>query len=144
MPASPPVLSRRAACSCARRVRGRSSPGSATTAASRRPAGGSARSAVFADTTRPRIVPAASYRWRASAPEAAFAARIADRGAGLAPPDQSIFLDGRRVPAEYDPEAGRLTWRPRARPSSGTHSLRIEAVDRLGNRSVTTVKLEVE
>jgi len=100
--------------------------------------------AVFADTTRPRIVPPASYRWRASVPEAAFAARIADSGAGLAPGDQSIFLDGRRVPAEYDPEAGRLTWRPRARPASGTHALRIEAVDRLGNRATRVVPLEVD
>ena len=100
--------------------------------------------AVFADTTRPRVVPASSYRWRASAPEAAFSARIADSGSGLAAADQAMYLDERRVPAEYDPEAGRLTWRPRARPARGTHALRIEAVDRLGNRSVTTAKLEVE
>src|SRR5690349_9082905 len=68
--------------------------------------------AVFADTTRPRIVPPASYRWRANDTQPAFAARIADEGAGLSPNDQAIYLDDRRVPAEYDPEAGRLTWRP--------------------------------
>ena len=100
--------------------------------------------AIFADTTPPRIVPAGSYRWRASATGAAFAARIADAGAGLAPADQSIFLDGRRVPAEYDPESGRLTWRPRARPASGRHELRIDAVDRLGNRATRVAALEVD
>jgi len=99
---------------------------------------------VFADTTRPRIVPPAAYRWRAQDERPAFSARIADSGSGLAPDDQSIFLDDRRVPAEYDPEAGRLTWRPRARIASGRHLLRIEAVDRLGNRAGTTVPLEVQ
>ena len=100
--------------------------------------------AVFADTTRPRIVPPASYRWRATDTQPAFAARVRDDGAGLSPNDQAIYLDDRRVPAEYDPEGGRLTWRPRARIAAGHHSLRIEAVDRLGNRSVTTVPLEVD
>lgn len=113
--------------------------------------------AVFADTTPPRIVPPASYRWRAargaagSAPSGAadaaqpsFSARVRDDGAGLSAGDQMMFLDDRRVPAEYDPEAGRLTWHPRARIASGHHGLRIEAVDRLGNRAVKAVPLEVE
>jgi len=100
--------------------------------------------AVFADTTRPRIVPAASYRWRASVTDPAFSARIADGGAGLSPGDQAIHLDGRRVPAEYDPEGGRLTWRPRARVAPGHHELRIEAVDRLGNRATRVAALEVD
>jgi hypothetical protein len=100
--------------------------------------------AVFADTTRPRIVPPASYRWRGSDAQPAFAARIRDEGAGLSPGDQAIYLDEKRVPAEYDPEAGRLTWRPRARIAAGRHTLRIEAVDRLGNRATSTVPLEVD
>jgi hypothetical protein len=100
--------------------------------------------AVFADTTRPRVVPQAAYRWRAGVPEAAFAARVADGGAGLSAPEQSVFLDGRRVPAEYDPESGRLTWRPRVRPGQGSHELRFEAVDRLGNRATRAVPLEVD
>ena len=57
---------------------------------------------------------------------------------------QAIYLDDRRVPAEYDPEGGRLTWRPRARIAAGRHSLRIEAVDRLGNRATSSVPLEVD
>jgi len=100
--------------------------------------------AVFADTTKPRIVPQAAYRWRATETQPAFSARIRDEGAGLSPGDQAILLDDRRVPAEYDPEAGRLTWRPRTRIAAGRHTLRFEAVDRLGNRAVTTVPLEVD
>jgi hypothetical protein len=100
--------------------------------------------AVFADTTRPRIVPPGSYRWRATDTQPAFAARIRDDGAGLSPADQAIYLDEKRVPAEYDPEAGRLTWRPRARIAAGRHALRVEAVDRLGNRATSTVPLEVD
>jgi hypothetical protein len=100
--------------------------------------------AVFADTTPPRVVPLASYRWRAGVETPAFAARVADAGAGLSAPDQSVFLDGRRVPAEYDPEAGRLTWRPRARIPAGKHELRFEAVDRLGNRATKATALEVD
>ncbi|MEP7028993.1 MAG: M23 family metallopeptidase [Candidatus Eisenbacteria bacterium] len=103
--------------------------------------------AVFADTTRPTIVPPTSYRWPARKSGAnlpAVSAAIKDRGAGLSAREQSIFVDGRRVPAEYDSEAGRLTWRPRAGLAPGRHSVRIEAVDRLGNRAVATVPLEVE
>jgi hypothetical protein len=69
---------------------------------------------------------------------------VKDAGAGLSAGDQEMFLDNRRVPAEYDPEAGRLTWRPRARIASGHHELRIEAFDRLGNRAVKAVPMEVE
>ena len=103
--------------------------------------------AVFADTTRPTIVPAAAYHWPApkgDAPLPAVAAAIRDHGAVLSAREQSIYVDDRRVPAEYDPEAGRLTWRPRARLTPGRHVVRIEAVDRLGNRAVATVPLEVE
>jgi hypothetical protein len=100
--------------------------------------------AVFADTTAPRIVPSGAYRWRAAATAPAFAASLRDRGAGLSAGDQAAYLDDRRVPAEYDPESGRLTWRPRARIAPGRHTLRFEAVDRLGNRAVKAVALEVE
>jgi hypothetical protein len=103
--------------------------------------------AVFADTDRPTIVPPAAYHWplpRADAPPPPVSAAIRDHGAGLSARDQAIYVDDRREPAEYDPEGGRLTWRPRARLAPGHHVVRIEAVDRLGNRAVATVPLEVE
>ena len=99
---------------------------------------------VFADRVPPTIVPPARYRWRAGSASPAFGAVVRDRGAGLSGDDQTMYLDERRVPAEYDPEASRLTWRPRARPAPGHHVVRIAAVDQLGNRAVATVPLEVE
>jgi len=103
--------------------------------------------AVFADTTAPSIVSPPLTTWRhatADAPPPRLSAVIKDHGAGLAPIDQAIYVDGRRVPAEYDPEGSRLTWYPRAWPAKGRHEVRIEAVDRLGNRSVLTVPLAVD
>ena len=69
--------------------------------------------------------------------------RLTDRGSGLSGRDQAIYYDERRVPAEYDPESARLTWRPRTPLAPGRHIARIEAVDRLGNRAVATVAIEV-
>ncbi len=103
--------------------------------------------AVFADTTRPKIVPAASYLWPSAAPDAALpaiSAGMRDQGAGLSARVQAIYVDGRRVPAAYDPEAARITWRARKRLAAGHHEVRFEAVDRLGNRAVARVPLEVE
>jgi hypothetical protein len=45
-------------------------------------------------------------------------------------------VDGARVPAEWDAEAGVLRWRPLARPAPGRHDVRIEAYDRAGHRAV--------
>jgi hypothetical protein len=99
---------------------------------------------VFADRTAPTIVPPTRYRWRAGTANPAFGAVVRDRGAGVSGDDQAMYVDERRVPAEYDPEASRLTWRPRSKPAPGHHVVRIAAVDRLGNRAVATVPLEVE
>src|SRR5205823_13914904 len=102
--------------------------------------------AVFADTTAPTVTAPPLYTWRRAATGALpprLSAVVVDRGAGLAPADQAIDVDGRRVPAEYDPEASRLNWYPRAWPSPGRHEVRFEAVDRLGNRSVLIASLAV-
>ncbi len=103
--------------------------------------------AVFADTTAPFVAAAPTTTWRnasADAPPPRLSAIIRDRGAGLAPADQAIYVDGRRVPAEYDPEASRLNWYPRAWPAKGRHDVRYEATDRLGNRSVRASVLAVD
>jgi hypothetical protein len=69
--------------------------------------------------------------------------RLADEGAGLAAAEQRVLLDGRRVPAVYDPEAGSLTWRPRAPLPPGEHAIVVEAIDVLGNRSSVRVPVAV-
>ncbi len=99
--------------------------------------------AVLRDTVPPVIVPPRRYAASAASPPPGIGVTLRDRGAGLSPRDQKMFVDGRRVPAEYDPDADRLTWHPRAPLSTGTHTVRIEAVDRLGNRASTEVPLEV-
>jgi len=101
--------------------------------------------AVFADTVPPTIVPPARYRVVSASgkPAPPFSVRLTDRGSGLSGREQAVYYDERRVPAEYDPESARLTWRPRTPLVPGRHSARIEAVDRLGNRAVATVPIEV-
>ena len=54
-----------------------------------------------------------------------------------------VKLDGRHVPAEYDPDADRLTWRPRSPLSAGAHEVFVEAVDALGNRASVRLPVEV-
>ena len=66
-----------------------------------------------------------------------------DRGTGLVASEQKVTFDGVRVPAEYDVEAGRLTWWPRAPLAAGRHAIVVEAVDALGNRSSVHVAVEV-
>ncbi len=99
--------------------------------------------ALLADTTAPRIVPPRQYVPRAGriAPPLSFG--LTDRGAGLVAAEQRMLVDGRRVPAEYDPDADRLTWRPRAPLAVGAHEVVVQAVDALGNRASVRLPVEV-
>ncbi len=63
-------------------------------------------------------------RWRAS-----------DALAGLDPLASALEIDGRRVAVALDPEVGGFCWRPLVAPARGSHTYRIAAVDRLGNRA---------
>ncbi|MEO6462153.1 MAG: M23 family metallopeptidase [Candidatus Eisenbacteria bacterium] len=99
--------------------------------------------ALLADTTAPRLVPPARYAARVGHVAPAFSVRLSDPGSGLAASEQRVTFDGRPVPAEYDVEAGRLTWRPRAPLPAGAHVIVVEAVDGLGNRSSVRVPVEV-
>ncbi len=99
--------------------------------------------ALMADTTAPRLVPPAAYVARAGAVAPALSFELSDRGAGLVAAEQRMFLDGRRVPAEYDPDADRLTWRPRTPLAPGAHEVIVEAVDALGNRASVRLPVEV-
>lgn len=99
--------------------------------------------ALLADTTAPRLVPPARYAARVGRAAPAFSVRLSDAGSGLVASEQRVLFDGRPVPAEYDVEAGRLTWRPRAPLPAGAHVIVVEAVDGLGNRSSVRVAVEV-
>jgi len=99
--------------------------------------------ALLADTTAPRIVPPPEYVPRAGVVAPALSFELTDRGAGLVAAEQRMLLDGRRVPAEYDPDADRLTWRPRTPLAPGAHEVVVEAIDALGNRSSVRLPVEV-
>jgi hypothetical protein len=98
--------------------------------------------ALLADTTAPRIVPPVEYAPRAGVVAPALSFGLTDQGAGLIAAEQTMLVDGRRVPAEYDPDADRLIWRPRTPLAPGAHEVIVAAVDALGNR--TSVRLPVE
>jgi hypothetical protein len=102
--------------------------------------------AVLADTTAPKIsfVPREKpFEPSADAPPPPLAVRVTDEGSGVAIRDARVVVDGRQVPAEFSQEEKTLTWSPRRALVRGTHFVRIEAVDRAGNRSSVVLPFEV-
>ena len=97
---------------------------------------GLGRVAVLADVAPPRVGPARVMRLRTGAPNRwALQSRASDRGSGLDPARTHFLVDGRRVPTEWDPENGLLSWRPLQRPPSGSHRYEIVAVDHFGQET---------
>ena len=92
------------------------------------------------DTVAPRVGAAAVRRGGvapgAGARPAPWEVRWAagDGGAGIDAAACTLEVDGRRVPVEYDPEAGVCRWRPPQPPAAGRHAYRLTVGDRLGNR----------
>jgi len=93
------------------------------------------RFALLRDTTPPQIsavYPADGALVRSRRPR--LRAGVKDERSGLADEERVfMLLDGRRVPAEYDPEADELRYRPRKALATGVHTLVILAEDRSGN-----------
>ncbi len=91
--------------------------------------------ALFRDTRAPRVPRWEAVRDSAALPYSRWAleATIDEAGSGLSARDSWIEVDGRRVPTEWDPEAGCLRWRPANAPPPGDHRVRIVAADRAGN-----------
>lgn len=69
-------------------------------------------------------------------PQWAYTIRITDRTSGIAGRACVLTVDGERVPTEWDSEHRVLRWRPRLAPAAGRHQVRVEVVDRAGNRAV--------
>jgi hypothetical protein len=59
-------------------------------------------------------------------------ARVRDEQSGFREDDLTFYVDGRRVPSEWNPEAGDLRYEPRAPLAPGRHVLIVEAKDRAG------------
>ena len=98
------------------------------------------RFALFRDAIAPRttlIKP--SPRPAHSGPYSRWAveASVVEDGSGLDTRSSWFEVDGHRVPTEWDPEAGRLRWRPVRAPERGKHAVLIVATDHSGNQSRT-------
>jgi hypothetical protein len=74
-----------------------------------------------------RRAPAGRYsRWQ-------LVANVSERGSGLDASASAFFVDGIRVPTEWDAEMGVLRWRPLVAPAPGSHRVEVRATDRAGN-----------
>ncbi len=63
-------------------------------------------------------------------------ARISDWGSGIRrEQDILVRLDGKRLIAEYDPDAGQVNARPRQPLPAGSHTLEVTVTDACGNRA---------
>lgn len=98
------------------------------------------RFALFRDLVGPRTTvvkpaeppsrPGPYSRWSVEA-------TVVEQGSGIDAKSSWMEVDGRRVATEWDPEAGRLRWRPDQPPKRGKHKLLVVATDRSGNETRT-------
>jgi hypothetical protein len=94
--------------------------------------------AEFEDTLAPRIELHAPPRHAPSGPYNRWAveATLVEHGSGIDSRACYFVVDGKKVAAEWDPEADALRWRPLAPPKAGTHKYDVVAGDRAGNVGV--------
>ena len=62
-------------------------------------------------------------------------ATVVERGSGVDARASWLEVNGARVPTEWDPEAGRLRWRPATPPAHGRYEVTIVVADRSGNET---------
>jgi hypothetical protein len=94
--------------------------------------------AEFVDTLGPRITLRTPARSAAAGPYNRWAieAAITEKGSGMNGRASYMVVDGKKVAAEWDPEADVLRWRPLAPPTKGAHKYDVVVEDRAGNQSV--------
>jgi hypothetical protein len=63
-------------------------------------------------------------------------ATLVEHGSGIDSRACYFVVDGKKVAAEWDPEADALRWRPLAAPKAGTHKYDVVAGDRAGNTAI--------
>jgi hypothetical protein len=94
--------------------------------------------AEFEDTLAPRIALRTPPRHAAKGPYNRWGveAALVERGSGIDSRACYFVVDGKKVAAEWDPEAGVLRWRPLAAPKAGTHKVDVVAGDHAGNTAI--------
>lgn len=90
------------------------------------------RYTVAADITPPRIAVAGKWAGKGQA-SPLFQFTASDNRSGIQ--DVLMWIDGVRVFARLDPEAGRVLYRPRSPLPRGEHRLRVTVVDTCGNQA---------
>ncbi len=96
--------------------------------------------ALFRDGVGPRVAllePAAPPVSRGPYSRWAVEASVSDEGSGVDAGESYFEIDGRKAPTEWDPDAGRLRWRPAKPPARGKHTFVLVAADRAGNTTRT-------
>ena len=104
------------------------------------------RFALFRDDEAPRVAlvpPASPPAQRGPYSRWAVEASVIEAGSGLDARASWLEIDGARVPTEWDPEAGRLRWRPAAPLARGAHEAVIVASDRAGNEARVPARFRV-
>ena len=101
--------------------------------------------ALFRDARAPRVTRWEAVRDTMSLPYSRWAleAALDEAGSGVVARESWIEIDGRRVPTEWDPEAGCLRWRPAGMPAPGAHRVRIVSADRAGNTGSLDAELSI-
>jgi hypothetical protein len=88
---------------------------------------------VLADEEPPSIVFTGRLRRRASDGKGLFSAKIRDGGSGLDSGSLKGYVDDDAAIVSYDPDTGRVSGRSRKPLKYGTHAIRLEVKDRIGN-----------
>ena len=93
------------------------------------------RFALLRDDLAPRVVLLGPAPPSGGRPYSRWAveASVVEEGSGVDARASWLEVDGVRVPTEWDPEAGRLRWRPVRPAKPGLHRVVIVATDRAGN-----------
>ncbi|MDE2887454.1 MAG: M23 family metallopeptidase [Gemmatimonadota bacterium] len=93
--------------------------------------------ALLLDETPPRVrIQRPEPRAKVSDRRPVLVAAIGDPGSGIRrEKDILMLLDGKRLIAEYDPDAGQVKARPRQPIAAGIHKLEVIVTDACGNRA---------
>ncbi|MBM3328312.1 MAG: M23 family metallopeptidase [Calditrichaeota bacterium] len=101
------------------------------------------RFALVRDTTAPTIAISSPSHEKGIGPQPQLSAMVKDELSGIAYRGIEVYLDGRKVPAEYDQPRARISYRPPKALGAGKHELVIAVSDRSGNRTRRSIVWQI-
>jgi hypothetical protein len=90
---------------------------------------------ILEDRDAPRIDQVKNFARRAGDGKAVFTSRVTDTGAGVDAQSLRAFVDGQVAIVSIDPDTGLVGGRSIKALPSGEHRIRLEAEDRMGNKT---------